>query len=133
MESRLGVQDGDETKAFSKTTPSRAMRSSVGVLITGSPRNPACGTDQSSAMRKRMFGESVFPAEFERRTCVSLALDTVTTSRKPFDPSIKKRCPTVVLIVWRSPGAKVPDFLRSPFSGSQKISRVCRPLFTIVS
>jgi len=41
MELREGVHDGLETEALSKTTPSRAIRSNVGVFTTGSPYTPA--------------------------------------------------------------------------------------------
>ena len=41
---REGVQDGDEQNAWEKSTPSRAMRSKVGVRTTRSPLAPVCAT-----------------------------------------------------------------------------------------
>jgi len=51
-----GVQEGEEIYAWLKRTPSRAIRSKVGVLTTGSPYAPAWGQPQSSAMANKMLG-----------------------------------------------------------------------------
>jgi hypothetical protein len=56
MDPREGVQEGEETYALLKRTPSRTTRSNAGVLTVGSPSTLAWPSPQSSANRNRMFG-----------------------------------------------------------------------------
>ena len=53
---RLGVQEGEETYAWVKSTPAPATRSKLGVCTTLSPYALACGQPQSSAIANTMFG-----------------------------------------------------------------------------